>query len=181
MHKIKLATGAALIAIVASATTAGATALISGSQIQGHSIPLSKLTSAAVNALRGHNGRNGSPGQAGIAHMTLIQGPAASQCAVGGGACQVATSTASCPAGTAVISGGYTASVIDNVVESSVPGRSASGTNEWNVVAENQGAFAGDVTAWAVCVSGPGVASSADVAAFRADVSRLRDLAARHP
>ncbi len=188
MRAIRTASAVALVAVVATGASAGAAALISGSQLRDHTVPLSKMTRGAISALHGHNGargRTGAQGAPGIAQVALIQGTAAAQCAGGGGACQVATSTAVCPRGSRAISGGYAASPIDNIVEMSLPGLNAAGNSVWNVLAVNEGSLAGDVTAWATCASGPRIAASADTAradsaSFQAQAERLRAQASAH-
>lgn len=122
----------------------------------------------------GPAGAAGATGPAGITTITTVSGPASFQCSDGGGACQVASSNANCPAGTSVIGGGFDADTPDDVVS-----YSQRVGNGWGVIATNYFPAASTVTAQAICVSGPGIAlaraaRSASGGEFDAKLDRVR-------
>ena len=128
----------------------------------------------------GPAGAAGAQGPAGIAQITTVLGPASSECADGGGACQVAQSDASCATGSRVIGGAFYASTSDNEV---VYTQLISNTT-YRVISVNYYPSAATIQAQAVCVSGPGVpALAAQASSAQADgvLQRLRaQLAERH-
>jgi len=66
--------------------------------------------------LMGPQGPEGPPGSAANLRVTPIPGLAIPQCASGGGACERATATATCPTGNVAIGGGYTTTTPENFV-----------------------------------------------------------------
>jgi hypothetical protein len=119
----------------------------------------------------GAPGSPGAPGPAGIARIVSGDGPAAGQCGNGGGACQVASATATCPAGSVAIGGGFGASTPDNVVGYAKRGPSAA---QYSVIATNFWPSGATVVAHVVCASGPGVS------AFRlGELGTARDISAK--
>jgi hypothetical protein len=148
-----------------SGTSYAAASYISGSNIKPHSIPKNRLTNSAIAGLRGLRGVQGSAGpqgpagpqgSAGIASVTTAVGPAAAQCASGGGACQVAQSDAICPSGSVVIGGGFVSGNDANITLAAA--RTAA--TKYSVVAENFNAASNTIQAQAVCASGPGISAS---------------------
>lgn len=109
---------------------------------------------------RGEQGPQGPQGPAGIATIRAVDGPASPQCANGSGGCQVASSNATCPAGSFVVGGGFDASGIDQVVGYA---KRVSGTT-FGVIAINYSSTPETVQAQAICASGPGLAATARVA-----------------
>lgn len=172
----------ALVAVLFSATGgAYAASKITGSQIArnaitGKHVKNRSLSPAdfrgSVRGPQGPPGLQGAPGPqgpAGVANVTAVDGPAGFQCANGGGGCQVASSTATCPAGTVAVGGGFNADTPDNVV-----GYAKRGPNSYAVIATNFWSTSGSVTAQVICASGPGVTAA------RAKTSALtREVAAR--
>jgi hypothetical protein len=164
-----LASLALLVAL--SGTSFAAATFISGSQIKPHSIPKNRLTGAAIRALKGQRGPagpGGIQGPPGIASITDATGPAAAQCADGGGGCQVARSDATCPSGSLVVGGGFASSSIDDITlfsEQSAP-------NVWTVIAENLYTGTNTIQAQAVCAVGPGARAADRVVSSRA-IARL--------
>jgi hypothetical protein len=93
-------------------------------------------------------------------------GPATSECARGGGACQVGQSDATCAAGSRVVGGAFSASTPDN---ETVYTQIISATT-YRVISVNYFPSAATIQAQAVCVSGPGVrAFAAQGSAEQAD------------
>jgi hypothetical protein len=149
---------------------------ISGKDIKSHSVSTKNLSSSALDAMTGSQGpagaagvagRAGLPGAAGpagasgpagLASLTHPGGPAVFQGALGSGS-EVASSTATCPAGTFVTGGGYVSSIIDNVVEYAV-----GGATTYTVIAVNQFSQSGTIQAQAFCAGGAGVSSASAAA-----------------
>ena len=100
-------------------------------------------------------------GPAGIALIGAVTGPAGPMCANGGGGCQVGSSTATCPAGTVALGGGWTSDSIDLTV----PFAARTGGTTFGVVGINYYATASSITAQAICATGPGVSSAGAAAA----------------
>jgi hypothetical protein len=90
----------------------------------------------------------------------------AAQCPSGGGACQVATSEAVCPAGSTVVGGGYETATPDNVVAFA---RRVTPTT-YAVIAVNYWPAPSSIKAQAICASGPGL-SGTFAAASRVDIT----------
>jgi hypothetical protein len=102
---------------------------------------------------RGPRGPRGAQGPAGIATLLAVEGPAVPQCADGGGACQVAASTAVCPAGSYVVGGGFNTSTPDNVVSYA----RRVNTTSYGVIAVNFWVTGATLSAHAICASGAGI------------------------
>jgi hypothetical protein len=109
-----------------------------------------------VAGANGIDGATGPMGPAGIALIGAVAGPAGAMCANGGGGCQVASSTATCPAGTVALGGGYTSDSPDLVV----PFTARTGGTTFGVIGINYDAMARSITAQAICATGPGVSSA---------------------
>jgi hypothetical protein len=77
-------------------------------------------------------------------------------CANGGGACQVAGSTATCPAGSVVVGGGWVTGSTDIVV----PFAQRTGGTTYGVIAINYSGGSETITAQAICAVGPGVSAA---------------------
>jgi len=105
---------------------------------------------------QGDIGFPGDPGPPGVATVGAAAGPAGSMCASGGGACQVAGSTASCPAGSVVVGGGWVTSSTDLVVSFA----QRTGGTTYGVIGINYSATPETVTAQAICAVGPGVSAA---------------------
>lgn len=119
----------------------------------------------------GPPGAAGAPGPAGISRIISGDGPAAGQCGNGGGACQVASATATCPAGSIAIGGGFAASTPDNVVAWAKRGPSPA---QYSIIATNFWPSGASVVAHVVCASGPGVS------AFRlGELATAREISAK--
>lgn len=102
---------------------------------------------------QGDIGFTGDPGPPGISTVGAAAGPAGLTCANGGGACQVASSTATCPAGSVVVGGGWVTSSTDLVVSFA----QRTGGTTYGVIGINYTATPETVTAQAICAVGPGV------------------------
>jgi hypothetical protein len=101
---------------------------------------------------QGPAGLQGPPGPTGIATITFVEGPWSPQCPTGGGACQIATSTAVCPTGLRVVGGGFVSGSTDNIVlfaEAIGPG-----SGGYQVIAENVNNIPNNIKAQAIC-AGP--------------------------
>lgn len=95
----------------------------------------------------GAQGPAGPQGAPGIAGVVRIDGPATTLCGNGGGACQDASSTATCPAGSVVVGGGSKVTSIDVRVTSA---RADSDTS-YTVAATSRSSTEQTVQAQAIC------------------------------
>ena len=102
-------------------------------------------------------GDQGDPGPPGIAAVGSAGGPAGSMCADGGGACQVASSTATCPTGSVVVGGGW----VSDSVTVAVPFAARTGGTTYGVIGINFDSVGRSITAQAICAVGPGVQAAA--------------------
>jgi hypothetical protein len=100
-------------------------------------------------------------GPAGLALIGAVDGAAGAMCANAGGACQVGSSEATCPAGTVALGGGYTSDSVDLVI----PFTARTGGTTYGVIGINYDASARSITAQAICAAGPGVSSAGGAAA----------------
>jgi hypothetical protein len=131
---------------------------------------------------RGRQGPAGSPGDQGppgVATVGSVSGPAGPMCANGGAACQVGSSTATCPAGSVIVGGGWTS----DSVTVSVPFAARTGGTTYGVIGINYDPAARSITAQAICAVGPGVSSSAATQAgsssFERAVAQAKNQAGR--
>ena len=150
----------ALIALFLAATGgafAAGGAFISGSRIRAHSIPLSALTPAAIQTLRGKLGPAGPPGQAGQpgtsfdpSKVTVVTGISAD---VPPG--QIAGATVACPAGAVALGGGGTVSAgrLASSLPTVVSGSDPSAPGGWSVIAVNDTTLTIEAAADAVCLT----------------------------
>ena len=106
---------------------------------------------------QGDPGDRGDPGPPGIATVGSVNGPAGPMCANGGGACQVGSSTATCPAGSVVVGGGWTS----DSVTVTVPFAARTGGTTYGVIGISYDPADRSITAQAICAVGPGVQSAA--------------------
>lgn len=147
---------ALLMAMTGTATAAGI--LIGSAQIKDRSIRLVDLNRSTVTALRGARGKQGPQGPAGPAGSPGPSGPAGGfdpskvsyvtgpTVSVPGG--QIGGASASCPAGTKVIGGGFFVN-LTNVGGST---NNIAGTS-WVVGMINRNLVPVDINATAVCVA----------------------------
>jgi hypothetical protein len=147
----------ALIALFLASTGgafAAGGALISGSRIRAHSIPLSALTPAAIQALRGRLGPAGPRGQPGTSFdpskVTVVTGVSAD---VPPG--QIAGATVACPAGAVALGGGGTVSAgrLASSLPTVVSGSDPSAPGGWAVIAVNDTTLTIEAAADAVCLT----------------------------
>jgi hypothetical protein len=103
----------------------------------------------------GAQGATGATGATGVASIVTVDGSPAFMCASGGGSCSVASSTATCPAGYRVVGGGFNAEPIFTFVQFA-----RAGATTYGVIAIDDGPNSGNITAQAICVSGPGISAS---------------------
>jgi hypothetical protein len=150
----------ALLFALSSTSYAAATKLLPPNSVGSRQVINGSLLKADFKAgqlPRGPRGPAGDPGPAGIATVGAIDGPAAAMCAVGGGGCQVAGSTATCPTGSVVVGGGWKS---DSVLLS-VSFAARTGGTTYGVIGINDTGIAASITAQAICAVGPGVQSAA--------------------
>ena len=197
----------ALVSLVAATGgTAVAASLITGEQVKDGSLTgadvkdhsltkadLAGVTAHASRRGRGRRGRRGprgfkgpagpagAPGAAGLTRIASADGPVAFQCSTGGGGCQVALSTATCPAGSFAVGGGFNASTPNNVVA-----YAKRGVSTYAVIATNYSSTSATLTAQVVCASGAGVSASSrrinrTPAAARRKLEQLRAQLKRGP
>jgi hypothetical protein len=150
---------ALLFALSGSSYAAATTLLPSNSvgtrQVINHSLLKQDFKSGQLP--RGARGPAGDPGDAGIATVGATAGPSGAMCAMGGGGCQVASSTATCPTGSVVVGGGWTSDAISVVV----PVAARTGGTTYGVIGINYDPAGRSITAQAICAVGPGVQSAA--------------------
>ena len=175
---IRWVLGVAVVGALVATASAGAAALIDGedvknSSLTGKDVKDKSLTKrdfrGSVRGPRGFQGAQGLPGPSGIASVSTVDGPAGAYCAGGGGSCSVASSLATCPAGSRVVGGGFDSSAIFSFVEFA-----KAGATTYGVIVVNDGPSSGTITAQAICASGPGIASARATAASERDAIRAR-------
>jgi hypothetical protein len=150
--------------VLASAGTATAVKLITSSQIKNHTIKLVDISQSAQTALRGQKGSlgpvgppgpAGPPGSAALSQIQLVEGPEVALGPDGSGS-DINTSDAVCPAGSHVVSGGYT-TITGNAETFS---NRAYDRSSWSALADNDSSVSGYVKALAYCTeSGKAVTS----------------------
>ena len=117
---------------------------------------------------QGDPGDPGDPGPPGIATVGSISGSAGPMCMQSGGACQVGSSTATCPAGSVVVGGGWTS----DSVTVTVPFAARTGGTTYGVIGINYDPADRSITAQAICAVGPGVSAAAATQAGSASFER---------
>jgi hypothetical protein len=122
---------------------------------------------------RGPAGSSGDQGPPGVATVGSVSGPAGPMCANGGAACQVGSSTATCPAGSVVVGGGWTS----DSVTVTVPFAARTGGTTYGVIGINYDPADRSITAQAICAVGPGVSTAAATQAGSASFERALALA----
>jgi hypothetical protein len=122
---------------------------------------------------RGPAGSSGDQGPPGVATVGSVSGPAGPMCANGGAACQVGSSTATCPAGSVVVGGGWTS----DSVTVTVPFAARTGGTTYGVIGINYDPADRSITAQAICAVGPGVSTAAATQAGSASFERALELA----
>jgi hypothetical protein len=137
-----------VVALIALGAALGGSAvaagdLVTGAQIKDHSIGLNDLSYRAIARLSGHQGPRGRRGLQGRTGPT---GPAGTI----GGKLTFQTATATCPAGTAVLSGGaHTNGLALWATEPLVSG----GSTGWFAGATARSLIQAEVDAYAICLS----------------------------
>jgi hypothetical protein len=169
--KIKFAAAIAVVALVFAGAAQAAGVLNAGqegdpAETKEHALAQKldqRTTSAPLGALartrrgargpRGPKGPAGAPGVPGapgprgtFGAITAVKGPSTFLCGWESGACSVGASTAQCPAGTTVVSGGYAGAGVRAFIDSPVPGG-------WYVGAANESALSTTFYAIALCAS----------------------------
>jgi hypothetical protein len=128
---------------------------------------------------QGDPGDPGNPGPPGIATVGSVSGPAGPMCMQSGGACQVGSSTATCPAGSVVVGGGWTS----DSVTVTVPFAARTGGTTYGVIGINYDSAGRSITAQAICAVGPGVsaaaATQAGSASFESALAHVKNQAGR--
>jgi hypothetical protein len=168
----------ALVLSVLGSTSLGSAAGNAIQTVRGGKAKAAQQVRRGPRGPRGFRGRPGPAGPAGIARLGAIDGPAAFQCADGGGGCQVAASTATCPAGSYVVGGGFDGSTPG---EGIVYAKRVSPTS-YGVIAVNFWPTDGTITAQAICASGSGIQATGlfgSPAQFAAKLSEVRAQLAR--
>jgi hypothetical protein len=128
---------------------------------------------------QGDPGDPGNPGPPGVATVGSVSGPAGPMCMQSGGACQVGSSTATCPAGSVVVGGGWTS----DSVTVTVPFAARTGGTTYGVIGINYDSAGRSITAQAICAVGPGVsaaaATQAGSASFESALAHVKNQAGR--
>jgi hypothetical protein len=150
------ATAISLVALFISATGgafAAGHALIPGSQIKPHSLPLSALTPGAIAALRGQRGPTGPQGPAGTNGTfdpSKVVRAIGDPVSVAPG--QVMAATVACPPGAVAVGGGGSGGVARlTSLPLVAPGSSTPGG--WAVIADNDSTVTVQAQATVVCAS----------------------------
>jgi hypothetical protein len=154
---------------VLAAGGAGAATLVDSGDIENRSIKTKDLAGRTVNKLRGNEGPQGP---AGITNLEIVEATASYCGTPGGGACSIASATATCPEGTVATGGSAMASTIDAHITTDV------GSDNYFAVIDNGSDSPGDLRVRVVCASGPGVSAagaSASSANHRSLLQQLRD------
>jgi hypothetical protein len=99
----------------------------------------------------GATGPQGAQGPAGISTVHDVSSAPVSYCASSGGACSVASATAYCPPGSYAVGGAAYVTSIDTPIST------FAASTSYAAVSNDDGPFAGSLTATAVCASGPGL------------------------
>jgi hypothetical protein len=120
--------------------------------------------------LQGPQGPQGLQGSAGITQVIFVDGPDVAQCAASGGACRIATADAVCPSSFRVVGGGHISGGTGNIVLFSA----ITGTQSYEVIAENLTTSPNTIRASANCVAGPGL-TVASPAFKRPNIQSLRE------
>ena len=102
---------------------------------------------------QGPQGAQGPAGPAGVSSTSNIQDAAASSpiCAFGSGSCDVASATASCPAGSYVVGGSANVDTIETPIST------FAGATIYSAVANDDSPFSGTLTVTAICATGSGL------------------------
>lgn len=152
--KRHLASPAMIVALVAlfSSLTGGAVAssLISGKQIRDHTVPLSKLTPAAVASLKGRTGPIGPAGPAGTFDASKVTRVVGDPVTVQPG--EVASPSVSCPSGAVAVGGGGAAGIGRVGQIPLVPAGSTQPTG-WAILVYNDTSVAVEARPAVVCAS----------------------------
>ena len=130
---------------------------------------------------QGVQGAQGAPGSTGIASITVVDGPSSPYTGFSGGSA-VASSTATCPAGSKAVGGAADASTIETSIST------FAGSTTYGAVSDNASNFSGALKAQVYCASGPGVARAvtttrnarSDSSVSRAVAARVAALEAQH-
>lgn len=168
---------AVIVFALGSGATAAVRTLITSKDIKNGTIQLVDISGSAKSALHGQSGADGAPGPqgpqgaqgpqgpqgapgpAGFIGTAAAIGPKISQCAGGGGECQVQTATATCPSGLAS-GGGYITGTPDDVVAYAALGPSAS---QYTVIAINFFPASSYVQAHVICIRGASAVATQSV------------------
>lgn len=110
----------------------------------------------------GQSGQAGPAGPAGLSSVTYVTSAAVPYCSFSGGACAVASATATCPAGSYAVGGSADPSTIETSVSTFI------GATQYSAVSANESIFTGQLTATVACASGPGINAFAAHSARRA-------------
>jgi hypothetical protein len=160
MRKPSITTAIACLALFFSLTGVGIAAskylITSTSQIKPN----------VLNALKGKQGPAGPAGPAGAAgiagaagasfttsDVTVVPGTEQILCASGGGSCDTAVASASCPAGSVAVGGGWDGNTEPPVDASVAYNEPTVGDAGWEVGIVNNGVIGATFTPYAVCAS----------------------------
>lgn len=169
MNRLSLILSTLALVVALTGSAALASGVINGASIKRGSIPADRLTANARAQLKGHAGPRGqdgsdgptgqqglagapgSPGAPGVAggfnpaKITYVTGPTIAL-GVYPDPSYTQTATATCPAGTKVLGGGYFASINDPAA--SLPAIDGS---SWHAILQNQSSIPTTANAYAVC------------------------------
>lgn len=148
---------AAIVAMLVSAASATAAFVVTSKNIKNGTIQLVDISPRAKAALRGQRGPRGIAGTFATATITTVEGSEINLCSTGGpSSCQIGASSATCPAGSVVISGGWVGSFdqLSGLDHASILASARNGTSGWSVgVSNNSPSHNAHFRAMAVCAS----------------------------
>jgi hypothetical protein len=103
---------------------------------------------------QGGSGPTGATGPAGISAVHYVAAPAVAYCALTGGSCSVANTTATCPAGSYAVGGAANGQTIETTISTFISPTS------YGAVLANDSSFTGTLNVTVACVSGPGLTAA---------------------
>ena len=152
---------------------------VGSAQVVNGSLLKADLNKKTLAKLRGPRGFTGPPG---ITVVTTVDSAAAPMCAFGSGGCEVAGPYASCPAGSAVVGGGWQSDSPQLIVPYAK--HPTDGGQNYSVIAINFDTSPHTISAQAICATRPTTKATsaskvANSASFRKALDNAREQVGR--